>query len=152
VRRQGAEEREGMAKGQVYFLNDGDVIRLPPDYHPIVLRLISVGGEQEQEQTQAQQLPRRTAPAGHHAVAEEVMPSFMEVKESQQEEPLTDRRQGGAGRKGRRWMRDDAPSTATEPGVQREDKEDGGVQKDADAILLSSVSDQYRECVRFFNS
>jgi len=136
-----------MAKGEVYFLNDGDVIRLPPDYHPIVLRLISVGGEQEQ--TQAQQR-RRAASAGHHAVAEEVIPSFMEVKESQQDEPLIDRRQGNAGRKGRRWMRDDAPSTAAEPGVQREDKEDGGVQKDADAVLLSSVSDQYRECVRFF--
>lgn len=139
-----------MAKGEVYFLNDGDVIRLPPDYHPIVLRLINVGGEQEQ--TQAQQQQRRAAPAGHHAVAEEVMPSLMEVKESQQEEPLIDRRQGGAGRKGRRWMRDDAPSTATEPGGQREDEEDRDVQKGADAILLSSVSDQYRECVRFFNS
>jgi hypothetical protein len=147
VRRQGAEEREGMAKGEVYFLNDGDVIRLPPDYHPIVLRLISVGGDQEQTQAQKQ---RRAAPACHHAVAEEVMPSFMEVKESQQEEPLIDRRQGDAGRKGRRWMRHDAPSTASEPGGQREDKEDRDVQKDADAILLSSVSGQYRECVRFF--
>jgi hypothetical protein len=45
-------------------------------------------------------------------------------------------------------MRDDAPLTATEPDGQRKDEEDGGVRKDAEAILLSSVSDHYRECVR----
>jgi hypothetical protein len=109
-----------MTRGEVYFLHDGDVIGLPPDYRPIVLRIVAVvdgrsGGSAGHDQQQQIELEEKMKPVG-----------VMEVKESQQyaDDLFADdgrRVEANTGTRTRRWNRADCtaeldhPSDATTP-------------------------------------